>query len=55
MNNLDTIINNSLSKIRQAGTSGPIVAFSLSNGFLQDILVPLVSVTYTKNFSGRPT
>ena len=32
---------NSLSKIRQVGTSDPIVAFSLSNGFLQDILVPL--------------
>ena len=41
MNNLDTILNNSLSKIRQVGTSYPIVAFSLSNGFLQDILVPL--------------
>ena len=41
MNNLDTILNNSLSKIRQIGTSDPIVAFFFSNGFLQDILVPL--------------
>ena len=41
MNNLDTILNNSLSKIRQVGTSDPIVAFFFSNGFLQDILVPL--------------